>query len=283
MKSFREYAKQRGYKFNEIAKADSSDALTMDAKDFPIEECAPEVMKIHAAFQNPAIKNYFHELQKEKPDEKYFKFKDHPVHDRTAREIASTSKEFAKNLKFEKHKVYLIGDSVNTWLQQRMHSPQKVNPEFPCSWCDGKSEWKVGTTAHPNEVWVILNQAVKDGILPKETDISWSDRMTGQVKVTMPALRHLRKTVKIVVVPFKMPTSSEGEEPSRPRFGVGMSDDKVNFSSSSEALYFDIDAKKIYDPTMMGISDLRSKKPEEGNKKPIKKENKPSIDNSKEK
>jgi hypothetical protein len=46
-----------------------------------------------------------------------------------------------------------------------------------------------------------------------------------------------------------------------------MSDDKINFSMSAEALYFDIDDRKIYDPTMMGISDLRSKKPGEGDEK----------------
>jgi hypothetical protein len=42
-----------------------------------------------------------------------------------------------------------------------------------------------------------------------------------------------------------------------------MNKDKANFSKNSEALYFDIDERKVYDPTMLGISDLRSKKEED--------------------
>jgi hypothetical protein len=227
-------------------------------------------MKIHAAFQNPRVKNYFHELQKEQPDENYFKFGKTPHHERTAREIASTSREYAKNLKFEKHKLYLIGNTVKTWLQKRLHNPQSMNPEFPCSFCEGTTEWKVGTSAHPNEVWVILHQGQKDGIIPKDAVISWGDKSTGMVVVRMAALRHLRKNVKINIQPFKMPTSSTGEgegesgPAARPQFGVGMDKDKTNFSKNSEALYFDIDERKVYDPTMLGISDLRSKKDEEG-------------------
>ena len=173
MKSFKEFIVAKGYQFDEAAaggtKKDSGgDALTLDAKDFPIEECAPEVMKVHAAFQNPKVKNYFHALQKEQPDENYFKFGNTPQHDRTAREIASTSRDYAKNLKFEKHKLYLIGNTVKTWLQKRIHNSQSMNPEFPCAFCEGNTEWNLGTSAHPNEAWVILHQGQKDGIIPKD-------------------------------------------------------------------------------------------------------------------
>lgn len=280
MKSFKEYAAKRGYNLDEASSSGSSsgskkgggnvDALTMDAKDFPIEECAPEVMKIHAAFQNPKVKNYFHELQKEQPDEKYFKFGKTPQHDRTAREIASTSREYAKNLKFEKHKLYLIGNTVKTWLTKRLHNANSMNPEFPCAFCEGTTEWKLGTSAHPNEVWVILHQGQKDGIVPKDAQIGWGDKATGEIVVRMAALRHLRKNVKINIQPFKMPVSSDGEgggesgPAARPQFGVGMDKDKTNFSKNSESLYFDIDKRKVYDPTMLGISDLRSKKDEDG-------------------
>jgi hypothetical protein len=127
----------------------------------------------------------------------------------------------------------------------------------------------LGTSAHPNEVWVILHQGQKDGIIPKDAVISWGDKATGMVSVKLAALRHLRKNVKINIQPFKMPVSSGGEggaeggesgPAARPQFGVGMDKDKSNFSKNSEALYFDIDERKVYDPTMLGISDLRSKK-----------------------
>jgi hypothetical protein len=272
MKSFKEFAEKKGYQFIEASsgKQDSGgDSLTMDAKDFPIEECAPEVMKVHAAFQNPKVKNYFHELQKEQPDEKYFKFGKTPQHDRTAREIASTSREYAKNLKFEKHKLYLIGNAVKTWIHKRIHSSQTMNPEFPCSFCEGTTDWCLGTTAHPNEAWVILHQGQKDGIIPKDAQINWGDKATGEIVIKMAALRHLRKNVKITLKPFKIPVqNSEGGAgetgpAARPQFGVGMNKDKANFSKNSEALYFDIDERKVYDPTMLGISDLRSKKEED--------------------
>ena len=276
MKSFKEYAAKRGFNLDEASNGSSNskkqgaDALTLDAKDFPIEECAPEVMKIHAAFQNPKVKNYFHELQKEKTDEKYFKFGKTPQHDRTAREIASTSRDYAKNLKFEKHKLYLIGNTVKTWLQKRMHNAQSMNPEFPCAFCEGNTEWNLGTSAHPNEVWVILHQGQKDGIVPKDAQISWGDKSTGSIVVKMAALRHLRKNVKINIQPFKMPVQNteggggESGPAAKPQFGVDMNTDKTNFSKNSEALYFDIDERKVYDPTMLGISDLRSKKDEDG-------------------
>lgn len=274
MKSFKEYAAKRGFQFDEASSSSNSgnDALIMNAKDFPIEECAPEVMKIHAAFHNPKIKNYFYELQKEQPDENYFKFGNTPHHERTAREIASTSREYAKNLKFEKHKLYLIGNTVKTWLQKRLHNPQSMNPEFPCSFCEGTNEWKLGTSAHPNEVWVILHQGQKDGIIPKDAIISWGDKSTGMVVVRMAALRHLKKKVKINIQPFKMPTNNTGEgegesgPAARPQFGVGMEKDKTNFSKNCEALYFDIDERKVYDPTMLGISDIRSKKDDDSEK-----------------
>jgi hypothetical protein len=294
MKSFKEFIVAKGYQFDEVAgnskKASGGDALTLDAKDFPIEECAPEVMKVHAAFQNPKVKNYFHELQKEQPDENYFKFGNTPQHDRTAREIASTSRDYAKNLKFEKHKLYLIGNTVKTWLQKRIHNAQSMNPEFPCAFCEGNTEWKLGTSAHPNEAWVILHQGQKDGIIPKDATISWGDKTTGEIVVKMAALRHLRKNVKINIQPFKMPTQQQGEggegesgPAARPQFGVGMDKDKSNFSKNSEALYFDIDERKVYDPTMLGISDIRGKKDLDddkpsGDKKPAFGNKKPSGD-----
>lgn len=264
MKSFKEFVKKKGYKLDEITnngskKQGSADALTMDAKEFPIEECAPEVMKIHDAFQNPKIKNYFHELQKEQPDEKYFKFGDSSHHHKTAREIASTSREFAKNLKFEGRKLYLIGNAVKDWLKKKIHTPHAMNPEFPCAWCEKTTDWILGTDAHPNEVWVILHKGQQDGIIPKDASINWSDKNTGEIVVKMCAIRHLRKNVKVFIKPFKSSTSTPQDSESRPRFGVNMSDDKANFNKNSDALYFSIDDRKIYDPTMLGISDLHKK------------------------
>jgi hypothetical protein len=270
MKSFKEFVEKKGNPFTEAAtQKDSGSKLTMDAKDFPIEECAPEVMKVHAAFQNPKVKNYFHELQKEQPDEKYFKFGSSPQHDRTAKEIASTSRDYAKNLKFEKHKLFLIGDTVKIWLRKKIHNSANMNPEFPCAFCEGTKEWKLGTDAHPNEVWVILHQGQKDGIIPKDAIISWGDKTTGEIVVKLAALRHLKKNVKITIHPFKMPTKesgtgndSGGDKESGKGQESGMGKPLGQMSKNTESLYFDIDDRKVYDPTMLGISDIHSTKDE---------------------
>jgi hypothetical protein len=264
MKSFKEYAKQRGFfQVNEAAaggskKEDGTDgALTMDAKDFPVEECMPEIAKIHQCFQSPNLKNYFYELQKPTPDEKYFHTGDTEHHRGVARSLTTYPAEKRKEFKFEKRKLYVVGAAVRNWLYQKMHMSHKMDPLKPCAWSDSHKDWNLATDAHPDEVWMILHAGVKEGLLPKETNISYGKKDEGMIKVVIPSIRNPKKKTTIEISPFRVNTNKEGDEQQTPpRFLAKMGDDYKGRDVTYNALYYDLDAKKVYDPTKMGIGDL---------------------------